>query len=439
MDPFLETFSIGDDTRLDGQLFKYELAASQAHARMLHHIGILSEQEYQSLNKEMRHYYQKYGDSIPLEPGEEDIHSKLEALLISALGDTGKKLHTGRSRNDQVLVVTRLFAKEQLLRLAGQLLAYLEEWLSFISREGQKPLPGYTHTKQAMLVTAGFWADAWIESGLDTLRQLRLTWDLLDQNPLGSGSGFGVPLALDREMTSRELGFSRVQFNAMYAQNSRGRMEALCIDSCWAVMHDLSRVAADLLMYNMDELLFVETDSTVTTGSSIMPQKRNLDIMELIRARSHRVLGHSQAVRGMLTGLISGYNRDLQETKQALFDSFALTCDSLQAARIVISRIRIDEDAVNHSLTPGIFATDIAFQAVAEGMPFRDAYRKAAQDIQSIPVNPETIRSSLSQRNSPGAPLTLDFNRHRSVLDSCTQEWQARKASMQQVMHHLLG
>lgn len=438
MDPFLEKFSIGDDTQLDGQLFKYELAASQAHARMLKTIGILNEREFQDLDREMKRLYRTEGDTITLQAGEEDIHSKLEALLITALGDTGKKLHTGRSRNDQVLVVTRLFEKESLLKLANVYIDFLQTLSDFYSREGHKPLPGYTHTKQAMLVTAGFWVDSFIESGLDNLRQLTFTYGQLDQNPLGTGSGFGVPLALDREMTTRLMGFDRVQFNAMFAHNSRGKIEAQVIDACWSIMHDLSRLAADLLMYNMDELLFVETTSAVTTGSSIMPQKRNLDVMELIRAKSHRVLGHSQAVKGMLNGMISGYNRDLQESKKALFETFEITLSSLQAATIVFSQIRIDEDAVIRSLSPGIFATDIAFQAVAAGMTFRDAYKKAAEEIHKIQVTPEVIQDSIRKRVSPGAPATLDSQLRMQQIKSESDLWKTREAKLHNVFKELL-
>ena len=423
LDPDIERYEIGADKELDPALFKYELASSLAHAMMLEKIGVLNSKEFSGVRNEIRLLYKTKGDTILLEEGEEDIHSKLEALLTASLGETGKKIHTGRSRNDQVIVVTRLFEKERILKLGNAYGSLIDTVLRWIGREGKKILPGYTHTKQAMLMTAGFWAMSFVESGLDNLNTLENCLDLIDQNPLGSGSGFGVPLALDREMTTALLGFKRVQENAMYVQNSRGKFEIAIIDALWNIMHDFSRIAADMLTYNMDELLFIRTDAAITTGSSIMPQKRNLDVMELMRARTHRVAALSTELKSMVTGLHSGYNRDLQETKSPIFEAFDIVYTSVRALSVVFEHIAINEEAVKLRLSKGIFATDIAFRAVAEGMPFRDAYKKAAADMEKIVVNDTTIKESIDGRISPGAPATIDIEKISVLLSKKQALW----------------
>lgn len=416
LDPVVEAFCVGQDYLLDGRLFRYELWASLAHARMLETIGILNDSELTAVKKEIQALYKKYGGTITMSVSDEDIHSRLEALLIEAIGDTGKKIHTGRSRNDQVQVVTRLYMKDSLLRIAEIYKEYLNNLCSFLERENGRILPGYTHTKQAMLMTAGFWAAGFIESGLDNLRVIENTLSIIDCNPLGSGSGFGVPVPLDRSMTSELLGFSRVQQSPQYVQNSRGKFEGQVIDSLWNIMNDYSRMAADLLLFNMDELLFIETDAAVTTGSSIMPQKRNLDVMELMRARASVMQSYSSTVKTISSGILSGYNRDVQETKEPLVRALDLAEQSIAAVNVVLEHISFNDEAVRKALSGGIFATDVAFKAVAEGMPFRDAYRKAAESIDTIKVNETTIQNSIKERVSPGSPATVDPSAYRKLV-----------------------
>lgn len=416
LDPDVEKYEVGTDHVYDGKLFRYELASTRAHAIMLGSIGILTKSELARISSEIRSLYHKHGDEIALKISDEDIHSRLENLLVQSLGDLGKKIHTGRSRNDQVITVMRLYEKEQLLKTGLLVTDLLEVLLKFMKKEGDKVLPGYTHTKQAMLVNVKFWAASFIEALIDDLQILTDTLKLIDANPLGSGSGFGIPLPLDRKMTSELLGFSRVQHNPMAVQNSRGKYESLILDALWHVMNDCSRVAADLLIFNMDELLFVHTGSSITTGSSIMPQKRNLDVMELVRARSRTMLSYSQNVKNIVSGMISGYNRDLQETKEPVFRSFELISDTLKVMAVTFRNIRFDEEAVKARLSKGIFATDLAFQAVNDGIPFRDAYRHAANKMESITVDDETIDDSIDRRISPGSPRTISASKYEPMF-----------------------
>ena len=375
---------------------------------MLAKIGVLTDAELQAAEKEMKNIFAEFGETMALSVTDEDIHSKLENMLTERVGEVGKKIHTGRSRNDQVLTVMRLYERDSMLQIGERYADYLRALIALFGREGKKILPGYTHTKQAMLTTAGMWIGAFVETGLNNLRYLRNVFDLIDANPLGSGSGFGVPIALDREMTAKLLGFGRVLENPIAVQNSRGKDEGSIIDAYWNMMADFSRMAADMLFYYSDELMYLEADVSVTTGSSIMPQKRNLDVMELVRAKAHTMLGYSNTVKSIVTGLVSGYNRDYQETKEPLMKATDLIEDTIEAVIVTVESVRFSEPAVKKLLSKGIFATDMAYDLSRKGMPFRDAYKAAAKGIDAIEVNDELIRMSIENRVSLGSPITID-------------------------------
>lgn len=435
LNPIVEKYEVGSDYILDGKLLKYELASSIAHAMMLRKIGVLNSAEFNSLSQELKKIYDRYGEEIKLEISDEDIHSKVENILIEKLGDTGKKLHTGRSRNDQILVVLRLYEKEQIQLIMDRYINLMLKWVEHIRENGEKIIPGYTHTKQALLINVKAWLSAFIESGIDNIVFLKSVYDLVDSNPLGSGSGFGVPLPLDREMTAELLGFFRIQYNPVYVQNSRGKFEGLILDAIWAIMNDFSRLASDLLLFNMDELLFVKTNSSITTGSSIMPQKRNFDVVELIRARSNVLLSYSFCVKTVVNGLISGYNRDIQETKEPLMKSFDILKDTISVLEVVFDNIEWDEEAVKNRLSKGIFATDLAFDSVKSGKPFREAYKEASLRMKKISIDDKTIGDSLKKRISPGAPVTIKPSLY---LDTLKKEQKNCRANLNR-LNKLLG
>jgi argininosuccinate lyase len=439
LDPVIERYTVGNDYILDRRLFRYELAASAAHASMLGKIGILSDTERDSLLDEIKKLHTEYGDSIVLEVSDEDIHSKLENLLTARLGDTGKKLHTGRSRNDQILTVLRLFEKDKLIEIAEQLKILTDSLLNLNKENGGTVLPGYTHTRQAMPMTVGMWCAAFIESGQDTHQILKSAYQLTDQNPLGTASGFGVPLPLDRKMTADLLGFGGVQDSPVYAQNSRGKIEAFIADACWSVMHDLSRMASDLILWSMEETGYIALGPEVTTGSSIMPQKRNPDALELIRGRANIVLACSTALKTLVSGTISGYNRDVQETKEQVMRALDITSESLGAMAVILGHIRFDPERIRQQMTPGIFATDLAFAKVRDGMPFRDAYREAAKEIDNIEVNDALIRRSIAERNSPGSHITIDWERIDAETREDWDEWKKLRDGIESKFRALIG
>ncbi|URA09375.1 lyase family protein [Thermospira aquatica] len=435
--PLVESYEVGQDYLLDGKLYFYEMAASLAHAAMLYKIGILSEKEYQDIKQTIIELFHQHGKEIPLTIADEDIHSKLENQLTEKLQETGKKLHTGRSRNDQVMVVLRLYEKNHLLSTALKAINLLKTMANLGESHYQTILPGYTHTKQAMLMTVGFWMAGFIELGMDNLFHLENIYKLIDANPLGTGSGFGVPLPLDRDMTTRLLGFGRIHYSPLAVQNSRGKFEAMIVDALWNWMLDGSRLAADLLTWNMDELLFIETTGAITTGSSLMPQKRNLDVMELVRAKASVVQSYASQIKSMTTGLLSGYNRDMQETKEPLMRSFAIVEETLDILSLVLENIRFNEERIKSLLSPGLFATDLVFQAVRKGKPFRDAYREAAKQISKLEVTPDLIRQSLASRISPGSPLTYDYDAIRAEIRRAEGFWQKQSEDFQRTLDAL--
>lgn len=382
-DPWLESFLAGDDYVLDVQLIPYDCRASRAHARMLQGIGVLTADELASLETGLAEIERRSAEGeFGIARGEEDGHTAIENFLTAQCGDAGRKIHTGRSRNDQVLTALRLWEKEKLEAILVALDAYSSALAAVCARHGATPMPGYTHMQPAMPTTVGVWLGSFEDAAADDRRYLELALESVDQCPLGTAAGFGVPvIALDRSRTASELGFARVQTNPLYAQLSRGRLETLVLAACSQLMHGLNRLACDLMLFSMREFGFVALPSVLLTGSSLMPQKRNADVLELVRGSFHVVHGEETKVRTLTAGLMSGYNRDVQLSKGPLMRGVAVTLDCLRAMTLVLDGLRIDEAACSAGLTDELFATERAMKLVARGIPFRDAYRQIASEI----------------------------------------------------------
>ncbi|MCB1183148.1 argininosuccinate lyase [bacterium] len=379
-DPWLEGFLAGDDHVLDQQLVGYDCRASLAHARMLHGIGVLEAAELRSLEAGLAEAAgQAARGDFPITPADEDGHTALENFLTRRCGDAGRKIHTGRSRNDQVLTALRLWEKDRLDALLAAVEAHVGCLADVVARQGDVSLPGYTHMQAAMPTTVAVWLGSFAAAAADDGALLAHVRTLVDRSPLGTAAGFGVPvLGIDRERTAAELGFAHVQENPLHAQLSRGRTEALLLTACAQVMDGLNRLATDLLLFSTREFGIVRLPDAACTGSSIMPQKRNADVLELVRARYHVVVGEETKVKGLTTSLMSGYNRDVQLTKGPLFHGVAVTLDSLRAMGIVLAGLEIDADRCAAALTDELYATERALTLVRDGMPFRDAYREVA-------------------------------------------------------------
>jgi argininosuccinate lyase len=379
-DPGLEAFLAGDDHVLDQQLVAYDCRASLAHARMLHGIGVLDDGELAALRDGLAEIaaLAAAGD-FPITPADEDGHTAIENHLTRRCGDAGRKIHTGRSRNDQVLTALRLWEKDRLDDLTAAVAAHGEALAGVIDRRGDVAMPGYTHMQAAMPTTVAMWLGSFAAAAADDAGLLAYVRTLVDRSPLGTAAGFGVPvLDIDRAGTAAELGFSSVLENPLHAQLSRGRTEALLLGACVQLMDGLNRLAADLLLFSTREFGYVRLPDAACTGSSIMPQKRNADVLELVRARYHVVVGEEAKVRGLTTSLMSGYNRDVQLTKGPLMHGVAVTLDSLRAMALVLAGLDVDADRCAAGLSDELYATERALTLVRTGVPFRDAYRQVA-------------------------------------------------------------
>jgi argininosuccinate lyase len=414
----IERFEVGDDVWLDQRLAWADLLGSIAHARMLGRIGILTAEEVARLEAALRDVLAEARQGrLTLTVQDEDIHTKVEGLLVERLGDLGKKLHTGRSRNDQVLVDLRLYTKRALLDLQEAVLACAEALLDFAARHRDLPMPGYTHLQRAMLSSVGLWAGAFVEALLDDLTLCETAYRLNDQSPLGSAAGYGVPLPLDRAYTAQLLGFARVQPNVLYVQNSRGKFELAALQAAAQVAVDLAKLADDLLLFTTSEFGFFRVAEELATGSSIMPQKRNLDAVELVRARCRWVIGLQAQVGTIVAGCPSGYNGDLQETKRPLMEGLDTVTACLRVMTLTVAHTTPDPERLAAACTPELFATDAALQLVAAGVPFRDAYRQVATG--AVPVErPGDLVAALARRSSEGAPGNLGLEGARARLQA---------------------
>ena len=375
----VEQFTAGSDPRLDLELLPWDCLASKAHARMLAHTGLLTQEEAGLLIEGLDEIIvlHRWGE-FRISMADEDGHTAIENFLVQRCGEAGKKIHTGRSRNDQVLTALRLYCKERAGACATATQGIIAALEALIATRGSIPLPGYTHTRKAMPASVEMWAGAWRDAFSEDLELLGHAAVLIDQNPLGTGAGYGVPLPLDREMTTAELGFSRVMANPLHAQNSRGKYEGILLHALAVTLADLNRMATDLILYTMPGFDYFTLPAVFMTGSSIMPQKQNPDVLELLRARYHEVAACEAQLRAATVNLISGYHRDLQSTKEPLLRGLGAALDALEMAGLVVQNLEVNAEACQAAMTGELYATAQAYELLKEGIPFREAYRIVA-------------------------------------------------------------
>ncbi len=393
----IHDFTVDSDPELDKELLPFDILASAAHARMLESIDVLKEEELGSLLAELSKLYPKACDfqiEIPREL--EDCHTALENILTEKLGDTGKKIHTGRSRNDQVLVASRLFLRDRLLTLLEDVQIFAEQCLALGGKFGHVLLPGHTHFQPAMPQSAKMWFQAFAEDGLMLLRKGLALFDELNCNPLGAASGFGVPLPLDREMTARLLCFNRVQRNPVHVQNSRGRYEGMLLDFASEIAGTLEKMAWDLIWLSSSELGYIKLPVEFTTGSSIMPQKRNPDVLELLRASASRVRAARDENLQICAKLPSNYHRDLQFGKASLFRGLESLTTMLKVSNELLPGIDFDRERAEQALSAEVLVTYEAYRMVKEGLPFRDAYLEAAERLQRSELDVSELKKEFS-------------------------------------------
>jgi argininosuccinate lyase len=377
LDSVVEAYTVGNDPELDSRLLRYEVYGSLAHAAGLKKIGVLTAREFAALRAELTKLHDRPG-KFAVTREQEDVHTAVEQRLTSALGETGAKIHAGRSRNDQVQVDLRLFLKDRLLELHAKAGAAAAAWQEFGERNSSVMMPGYSHLQRAMPTTAGHWAASHAEALCDGQRALRFAFDEADASPLGSAAGYGVMLDLPRTYVAGLLGFSRVQRNTLRVQSSRPRLEASVVSSLTLLARDLGVLAWDLSLYTTAEFGFMKLSDSFTTGSSIMPQKKNPDVVELTRARAALFPGWLGQVLAV-GALPSGYHRDYQLTKGPLFSALDAMTLMLDVAARLPAALTVDRERCAASVTEDMLATHHAVALVREGVPFRTAYRTVAE------------------------------------------------------------
>ncbi len=381
LDQQVECYTVGADPQVGLVLLPYDCRASLAHARMLQKIGVLSAKELEQLTAGLNEILALHAkNKFVIEQADEDCHTAIEKYLTSKYGEAGKKIHTGRSRNDQVLVALSLYQIDQLHQLQELTNSFISSCKSSKKKYGSYGMAGYTHMQKAMPSTVGQWISCYEDAMSDNLILIDAQLKLLDQNPLGTGAGYGIPVfSLDRAMTSKELGFSRVLENPVYAQHARAKFSMGTLFVLTQVMYDLNRFATDLAFFSMSEFGYAKLPVEFTTGSSIMPQKRNPDVCELMRAKFHLLVGAQVSLAGISSNLLHGYNRDLQLSSEILVNAFDTTLSSLSIASLIVSRIEFDKKKCEASLTPDLYATEEAYKLVKGGLAFRDAYKKVGE------------------------------------------------------------
>ncbi len=415
VDDRIQRFLAGEDVVLDREFFLCDIDASRAHAEGLLRIGILGAEELAGIRRELAQLAEDFarGDFV-LDETYEDGHSAIEARLTERLGDAGRRIHTGRSRNDQVLVATRLWLKQQLARLQALCVECAKVALARAEAEAAVPIPGYTHLQRAVVSSLGMWWAAWAEGFIDDAQRARDTQAWVDANPLGSAAGYGVNLPLDRDHTTEALGFARMQVSAGYAQLSRGKFELAAVDALASALLDLRRLAWDLSLFTSAEYAFVALPAQYTTGSSIMPNKRNPDVVELMRASYASVAAARTEIEQLLS-LPSGYHRDLQFSKGAIVHAFGRGLGALELLPDLLRNLEWKPEAMRAALEPSMYATDLAVDLARSGLPFRDAYRQAADPARWAEGDPD---ASLAARVSPGAAGDLRLETLRRRLDA---------------------
>jgi len=438
LDKLIEEFTVGDDPLLDRRLVAADCLASMAHAKMLERIEVLTPAESEALCKELSAIIRLNLDGkFSIRREDEDCHTAIENHLVQTVGEAGKKIHTGRSRNDQIIAAIRLYTRSFLLEIQGAVLDLVQVLLSLAEQHRDLPMPGRTHLQVAMPSSIGLWVGAWVEELLDDLVLLDTAYALNNSCPLGSAASYGVPLPLDREMVAESLGFEGVQNNVLYVNNSRGKFESIVLDAAEQVMLTLSKLAQDLILFSLPEFGYFRLPDELFAGSSIMPQKKNPCMLELMRAKAATLSSCSTQVKSIIRALPSGYNRDFQETKAPFLRGLDVALVSVRVMRAVIEKLQPDAERLRQGFTPDIYATDRALELVARGMSFREAYRVIGTDLAALEQGDadEAIRT----RTYTGTTGNLGLDLAGKRLEQRREQLKSRKNGIDAKTETLAG
>jgi len=442
LDAVIHRFTVGDDPLWDRHLVHWDCLGSAAHARTLHRAGWLSDAELHALLRGLAEIDALDRDSkFDIPPELEDCHTAIESYLTRVCGEAGGKIHTGRSRNDQVVTAMRLYLRDRALAWQQLLAGFLEAALERMARDGETPMPGYTHMQPAMPSSVGLWLHAFVEAALE---QMRATLDLLDRLdccPLGTGAGFGAPIELDRAFTAMLLGFSRVQRSPLDAQNSRGRIETYFVRVAADVGGLLEKLAWDLILFSTPEYGFFSLPEAMTTGSSIMPQKRNPDVLELLRARAARLRSRLSELEWVAAKLPSSYHRDLQLTKAPVVRTAIDLNDMLVVGTRVIAGFTLHRERLAAAVRPELYAAHHAVALARQGVPFREAYRRIAEQVRAGTL-PAPSDSDAARAGRLVAGLLDELHTELKTLTDRTQAIRARIATAEAALlkeHHAVS
>ena len=404
----VEDFTVGNDRELDLRLAKYDILGSMSHIKMLVKVGLLEAEEEKVLRTELQNILAEVAQgNFRLDNDAEDIHSQVEAMLTERLGEMGKKIHSGRSRNDQVLVDIKLYLREEILQIKEEVIQLFNLLQSLSEQHKEVLLPGYTHGQIAMPSSFGLWFGAYAESLVDDMHTLAAAWQVADQNPLGSAAGYGSSFPLDREMTTRELGFTTMSYNVVAAQMGRGKTERVLAQSMSNIASTLNKLAADNCMYLSGNYGFISYPDELTTGSSIMPHKKNPDVWELIRGHSNRLQSLPNEIALMTTNMPHGYHRDYQLLKEVLFPALETLHRLLQMTCFMLENISVNKDILSDPRYEYLFTVEEVNNRVLQGIPFREAYQQVGKEVQA---------------GSFRAPKEIHHTHAGSVGNLCTEE-----------------
>jgi len=382
VDSFVESFTVGNDRVMDLQLAAADVLGSLAHTRMLNSINLMTDADLALVQQELKNIYKEIlaGD-FRIEDSVEDVHSQVEMLLTQRIGEAGKKIHSGRSRNDQVLVDLKLYFRSEIQYIIQNTEALFNELIQLSERYKHILIPGYTHLQIAMPSSFGLWFGAYAESLVDDLEMMRAAWKVCNKNPLGSAAGYGSSFPLNRTMTTQLLGFEDLNYNVVYAQMGRGKTERILAQGMSSIAATLAKFAMDVCLYINQNFGFISFPAHLTTGSSIMPHKKNPDVFELIRSRCNKIQALPNEIALMTTNLPSGYHRDLQLLKENLFPAFKSLNECLEIATFMLENISVKENILDDPKYDYLFSVEVVNNEVLKGVPFREAYRTIGIDI----------------------------------------------------------
>jgi len=442
INPDVLSFTVGLDPVLDLNLAVWDCIGTAAHVTMLSKMkvkpAILSTTDKDKVIKALNEIIAEAKQGgFTITEADQDVHLAVERRLTERLGELGRKVHTGRSRNDQVAVDIRLHVRDELLGMTGEVATLAEELVTFGKRHEKLPMVGRTHLQPAMPSSVGVWATGYAEALLDDLILVDAAYTFNDRCPLGSAAGYGVPLPIDRDLTAKLLGFSDSHHNVFHASNMRVKNEAILLSACGQLMLTLSRMAEDLILFSMPEFGYFVLPPEVCTGSSIMPQKYNPDVLELIRAKTAVVLGLGSAANNLLKSLPGGYNRDLQESKALYMEGLRVTRASLRIMSLMAKSLDVNADRLRAGFTPGVFATDTALELVAGGMPFRDAYQHVRSNLDALAS--EDPDKAIAKKTHLGSTAGLDFNLYRARIRHARQWTGLHKKKSATAFKKLMG